>query len=154
VNKISLYFHIPFCTRKCDYCHFYVLPDKDLFKSQLLEGLELEWKRWLPEIQNKEIVSVYFGGGTPALFGAKAIQTILTWIKTTLPLSAEVEITLEANPENISYDLMKAYAEAGVNRVSIGLQALDDPLLKRLGRLHSANKALDSVKRFIIGRKH
>lgn len=143
---ISLYFHIPFCTRKCDYCHFFVLPDKESYKIQLLEGFKQEWERWLPLIHNKTLSTIYFGGGTPFLFGPERIGEVLTFIKKDLPfLSNQTEITLEANPENISLEEMQAYRQVGINRVSIGIQTLDNGLLKKLGRLHTSGKALEAV---------
>lgn len=142
---ISLYFHIPFCTRKCDYCHFYVLPDKDPFKLQLLEGLRLEWLKNLPLLQDKQIASIYFGGGTPSLFGPEAIGKVLSWISSSVPLAGNIEITLEANPENITLELMRQYASVGINRVSIGVQTFDEQLLKTLGRLHSDTKAKQAI---------
>lgn len=141
--KVSLYFHVPFCTHKCAYCHFYVIPDKDPFKAQWLEGVRCEWQRWRHQLADKRVVSVYFGGGTPSLIGPGAISEIMSWIRPILCEGAEV--TLEANPENISQELMSAYAAAGVNRVSIGIQTLDSALLKRLERLHSPHKALEAV---------
>ncbi len=138
---ISLYFHIPFCTKKCDYCHFYVLPDKEAYKQQLMQGFAKEWRLRSPSIANKQIATIYFGGGTPALLGAERIAEILSW----LPGPAPTEITLEANPENITLPLMQAYAQAGINRVSIGIQTLDNALLRMLGRQHQAEKALEAV---------
>jgi len=138
---ISLYFHLPFCTKKCDYCHFFVLPNKEALKAQLMESLHLEWKMRFPQIEGKKICTVYFGGGTPALFGPERIAEILSWI----PLESGAEVTLEANPENITLSLMEAYAKAGINRVSIGIQSLDDRLLQALGREHSAEKAQEGV---------
>ena len=138
-EEISLYFHIPFCTKKCSYCHFYVLPDKDPLKKQLMEGFRLEWKRLQAIVESKRLVTVYFGGGTPSLLGAVAIAEILSW------LPKPIEVTLEANPENITRELMRAYKAAGVNRVSIGIQSLDPQLLKTLGRLHSGQKAIEAV---------
>lgn len=145
-EEISLYFHIPFCTKKCGYCHFYVLPDKEIFKADLLEGFLLEWSRWLPYLQNKSVATIYFGGGTPFLFGPERINKVLNQIKKDLPfVPYNSEITLEANPENVNLEEMHAYREAGINRVSLGIQTLDDALLKLLGRLHSAEKALEAV---------
>ncbi len=145
-QSIGLYFHIPFCTQKCAYCHFYVLPDKDPFKIQLLEGFKLEWEQWLPAMQGKSVSSIYFGGGTPALIGAQAINDILERVKKSLPFSTpNTEITLEANPENITLELMKEYCAAGINRVSIGIQTFDEALLKILQRLHTPNKAQNAV---------
>lgn len=145
-QEVSLYFHIPFCTRKCDYCHFYVLPDKENLKQDLLKGFKLEWEQMLPFLKDKVIKTIYFGGGTPSLFGAERIHTVLTMIKAAIPFSDDdIEITLEANPENIELSLMQDYAQAGINRVSIGIQTLDHELLNLLGRLHSPDKALQAV---------
>lgn len=107
-----------------------------------MQGLKLEWERWAPSVIDKAVVSVYFGGGTPALMGPKAIREILDWIPNLIP---NAEITLEANPENISKELMADYASIGINRVSIGLQTLDDSLLHILNRLHSSKNALEAV---------
>lgn len=137
----SLYFHIPFCTRKCDYCHFFVLPDKPELKQQLMIGLEKEWLLRKPQLRNKSIATVYFGGGTPALIGPEAIARILDWIQP----DPSTEITLEANPENVTEELMRGYKKAGINRVSIGIQTLDASLLTTLGRLHRPQKAIEAV---------
>ena len=145
MKQLSLYIHIPFCTRKCDYCHFYVVPNKEPLKDQLMKGLYLEWSSYSELFHNVTVPSVYFGGGTPALLGADKIKTILDWLRDRSLLNADTEITLEANPENITYDLMKAYYDAGVNRVSIGIQSLDDNLLKVLTRTHDANKAIQAI---------
>ena len=145
-HSVSLYFHIPFCTQKCAYCHFYVIPDKDPFKIQLMEGFKAEWQQWLPALQGKQVATIYFGGGTPALIGAPAIAEILSWIKAALPFdSPNPEITIEANPENITREMMAAYAVAGINRVSIGVQTLDDKILTVLERIHNAQSAIDAI---------
>lgn len=143
---LSLYFHIPFCTKKCHYCHFYVIPDNESHKNKYLIALKKEWESWSSIVRQSNITSIYFGGGTPALIGPAAISEILGWIHSINPINFEhVEITLEANPENVSYALMREYAQAGVNRISLGVQTLHDPLLQKLGRTHSAQKALDAV---------
>lgn len=145
-NEFSLYFHIPFCTRKCDYCHFYVLPDKENLHEKLLEALLWEWKKNLPLMRGKTLVSIYFGGGTPSLFGPKRIHHLIEVIKKSgVLLPPNLEITLEANPEKINLSLMQDYAAAGINRVSIGIQSLDTELLKRLGRLHDSETAKQAV---------
>ncbi len=111
-----------------------------------MQGFKLEWDRLQAALQGKKIVSVYFGGGTPALLGAPAIAEILSWARVLQPFDAVFpEITLEANPENITRKLMLEYAQAGVNRVSIGIQTLDSQLLSLLQRLHGPQKALDAV---------
>lgn len=141
-GDFSLYFHIPFCTRKCDYCHFYVIPDKDPYKILLMEGFAREWSRLKSLTTGRTLKSIYFGGGTPSLMGAHHISEILSWVTP----SSEIEITLETNPENMTVETMRDYASAGINRVSIGIQTLDNALLKKLGRLHDANRAIDAVE--------
>lgn len=114
-----------------------------------MSGFAAEWQQWLPALASEEgnqIATIYFGGGTPALFGPERIAEIIRWVRRDLPFSStNPEITLEANPENITKDLMKRYAEAGINRVSIGIQTLDESLLNRLSRLHSPQVAIDAV---------
>ncbi len=137
----SLYFHIPFCTRKCDYCHFYVIPDKPEHKNLYLEALKQEWELRKALLPSTSPLSIYFGGGTPALIGPKAIEEILSWV---LP-AQDCEITLEANPENVTKQLMQDYKNCGINRISLGVQTLDDPLLTTLSRTHSAATSLQAV---------
>lgn len=114
-------------------------------KDQLLEGLKLEWDFWLREFNQRKVVSIYFGGGTPYLFGPERIKTVLGWIKKSLPQEKECEITLEANPEDVELATMKEYVDAGINRVSLGVQSFDDQLLQTLSRQHTAQKAIDAV---------
>ena len=141
----SLYIHIPFCRKKCGYCHFYVLPDQEALKDELLQGLLLEWSRVGTQLQQYEVVSIYLGGGTPTLFGAERTQRLLDAIARTVPLSETAEITIEGNPEDINSSSMADYLTAGVNRVSIGIQSLDDKLLTTLTRQHSAQDAVQAV---------
>ena len=135
----SYYFHIPFCTKRCPYCHFYVAPDQAPLHALLLEGLRMEWDH-ANHFEN--IASIYFGGGTPSLLGPDAIGEILSWIKPT----PGTEITLEANPQEITPELIQSFASVGINRLSIGVQSLDNTLLKTLGRLHSAEKAIGAIE--------
>lgn len=144
-DEVSLYFHIPFCTRKCDYCHFYVLPDQENAKQQLAEGFQLEWALLQPYLANKRVTTLYFGGGTPSLFGPPRIASLLQLIQNTCSIIPSAEVTLEVNPENVTLELMQAYAEAGINRVSIGIQTLDPELLILIGRLHDPEVALHAI---------
>ena len=132
-EEFSLYFHVPFCRHKCPYCHFYVLPNEPAMHALLHEGLMLELEKQKPLFENKKIVSVYIGGGTPVLFN-------LDWI----PIHGEV--TVEANPEEVTYELMSHLKSIGVNRISIGVQSLDDSSLITLGRNHSSNRALEAIE--------
>lgn len=142
---VSLYFHIPFCTKKCPYCHFYVIPNRPPFHNLLEEGLLLEIDRKAPFLDGKEIVSIYFGGGTPSLFAPHGIKKILEKVRETGTLSPTCEITIEANPEEGSHSLFKALTQMGVNRLSLGVQSLDDRSLQTLERIHTAKKAQDTI---------
>lgn len=117
------------------------MPNKAAFKKTLLEGLRLEWERQLPLIEGKEVVSVYFGGGTPALF-PEGIGEILRWIA---PQDG-CEITVEANPEESSAELFRELRGYGVNRLSIGVQSLDDRSLQTLERVHDARRAREAIR--------
>lgn len=139
-GEISLYFHLPFCTKKCPYCHFYVVPDRPDLKQLLLEGLLLEIDRAAPLIEGKTIASIYFGGGTPALFGPERLKIVLE------KLPSAREVTLEANPADITFPLIEAYRDCGVNRLSIGVQSLHDPTLKALGRQHTQEQACQAIE--------
>jgi len=139
--KASLYFHVPFCKRKCDYCHFYVIPDKEEYKKEYLAALRLEWESQQKRLAPVSIQTVYFGGGTPYLLGPDAIEEILSWINP--PKS--VEITLEANPEDVAEDTIRQFASVGINRISLGVQSLEDSLLKALSRQHDSKTAKKAV---------
>ena len=141
-SEISLYFHIPFCTSKCAYCHFYVIPDKDAFKKQLMIGLEQEWQLRLPDVQNKKISSIYFGGGTPALIGPKAIGEILSWVlHDSMPAASEPpEVTLEANPENVTLETMQGLS---VSSESIDQHRTSNPSMILLLRPSAGSIALE-----------
>lgn len=143
-GDISLYFHLPFCKKKCDYCHFYVIPDKDEFKDLLLHSLlrEIEIKK--KTLQELQIISLYFGGGTPSLVGAPFLRTVIQSLNQYISLE-QIEITLEINPENNDYDLIKSYNDIGINRLSLGAQTFDDLLLKKLGREHSSKDILKAL---------
>lgn len=121
------------------------MPDREDLKQQLEEGFELEWNLLRPYLINKNVSTIYFGGGTPFLFGPKRIAKLLRLIQNTCSVSIDAEVTLEANPENITFELMQEYAVAGINRVSIGIQTLDTHLLTLLGRLHNPKTALQAI---------
>ncbi len=134
--KVSLYFHIPFCTKKCPYCHFYVIPNRAVYQKLLSDSLAREWEMQKPLLDGKSITSIYFGGGTPTLFDG--IEKILEKI----PKDPDSEITIEANPETDSFS---SFASMGINRLSLGVQSLDDRSLEVLERTHSATKAKKAI---------
>ena len=141
-KQISLYIHVPFCTKKCPYCHFFVQPNSQDSQKVFLSSLKREWDLRSPLLAGKEIVSIYFGGGTPSLLPAQEIENILSFIPN---ISPSCEITLEANPENVTLASMQAFVKAGINRVSVGVQSFDDTLLRTLGRTHDSSKAKEAL---------
>jgi oxygen-independent coproporphyrinogen-3 oxidase len=111
-----------------------------------MEGLKLEWNLQLPLLKDYKIGSIYFGGGTPYLLGPKAIQEILGWVFSSLQRAkSNIEITLEANPENIEDETLQAYRDCGINRISMGVQSLDDDLLPIIGRQHNSKRSLEAI---------
>jgi putative oxygen-independent coproporphyrinogen III oxidase len=139
---LALYIHLPWCVRKCPYCDFNshqqpkVLPEADYIRA-LLADLDQD----LPAVWGRPVVSIFFGGGTPSLFSTAGIGAILDGVRARLKLRPGAEITLETNPGTAEFARFEGYLEAGVNRISFGIQSFDDEKLKRLGRIHSANEA-------------
>ena len=143
---LSLYLHTPWCVSKCPYCDFnsHVAAgamDEPGYIRALLADLDLELAR--PE--HRPLRSIFIGGGTPSLFGGAAITALLEGVAERLRFAADIEITLEANPESIEPRRLAAYRTAGVNRLSIGVQSFDDALLRALGRAHGADQARRAI---------
>jgi len=142
----AIYIHVPFCLRKCPYCDFYSVVWKNGWVERYLSALLAELDLRLDSVDGP-ISSVYFGGGTPSLLSPDAIGRILTRLRQLLPFASEVEVTLECNPSaNARADFFRALLQAGVNRLSIGVQSFQDLNLKKLGRIHDASEALRAVR--------
>ena len=134
---LSLYVHLPWCVRKCPYCDFNSHALKgELPEQQYVDALLRDLEQELPLVWGRPVHSVFFGGGTPSLFGAASLDRLLSGIRGMLTLTPDAEISLEANPGTTEHDSFGAYADAGVNRVSLGVQSFDDVMLERLGRIH------------------
>ncbi|MFA5081397.1 MAG: radical SAM family heme chaperone HemW [Hydrogenophilaceae bacterium] len=142
VLPLSLYVHIPWCVRKCPYCDFnsHALRD-ELPEAAYLDALARDLERSLPEVWGRPIETVFIGGGTPSLLSPEAVDRLLTTVRTLLPLKPYAEITLEANPGTFELERFRGYREAGVNRLSLGIQSFDDRHLKALGRIHDSREA-------------
>jgi putative oxygen-independent coproporphyrinogen III oxidase len=143
---LSLYVHMPWCVRKCPYCDFnsHTVPD-ELPADEYMRALVADLEQDLPLVWGRPVQSIYFGGGTPSLFSAGQIASFLSDARARLDLRPDVEITLEANPGTIERDSFPAYAEAGINRVSLGVQSFDDGLLKSIGRIHGRREIEQSL---------
>lgn len=144
---LSLYVHLPWCVRKCPYCDFNSHAAKgelpfDAYVDALVRDLEHD----LPLAWGRTVHSVFFGGGTPSLFPARAVERILQAASARLRFAPDAEITLEANPGTAEHDRFDGYRAAGVNRISFGVQSFDDGCLQRLGRIHDSAEAEAAVK--------
>lgn len=144
---LSLYIHIPWCVRKCPYCDFNSHTAKNSLPEQMyVHALLQELDEYLPLIQGRSIQTIFFGGGTPSLFSGHAIQAILKGVAQNLSLSKDIEITLEANPGTIDQARFEDFRQAGINRLSLGVQSLQDEKLKMLGRIHDSSHAISAIK--------
>lgn len=144
---LSLYVHIPWCVRKCPYCDFNSHPQGDapLPEQAYVRALLADLEKQLPLVWGRRVNTVFIGGGTPSLFSPEAIQTLLTGIRALLPLRPTAEITLEANPGTVDYQRFADFRQAGINRLSIGIQSFTDKALNALGRIHDSQQAKQAI---------
>ncbi len=144
---LALYVHVPWCVRKCPYCDFNsherggALPEAEYVDALIadLEGL-------LPSVWGRRVSSVFIGGGTPSLFSVAAIERLLSEVRARVVLEPDAEVTLEANPGTAEAGRFRGYRDAGVNRLSIGVQSFDDAMLQRLGRIHDGGEARRAIE--------
>ena len=136
-----LYGHVPFCAAKCHYCAFYSEAGSASKMGEYVDALLLELERFAPRLAPK---TIFFGGGTPSLLPAPLLRRVLEAIHDKVSLAGLREWTIECNPSTVSTEKAKLFRECGVNRISMGVQALDDELLKTIGRVHSLKAALES----------
>ncbi len=141
-NFLELYFHIPFCIRKCLYCDFLsgpvAAPDRDAYMKALL----LETEQRAPECREYTVSSIFIGGGTPSAVDGEWIEELLHKVRTLYHTSSDMEITIEVNPGTADREKLRLYRRAGVNRLSMGLQSANDAELQRLGRIHTYEEFL------------
>jgi len=144
---LALYIHIPWCVRKCPYCDFNSHENKaNIQENAYIDALIADLEQATPQIWGRKIRSVFFGGGTPSLFSADAIDKILSHVRMLTPLEYDAEITLEANPGTVDVVHFAGYKDAGVNRISLGIQSFDDRYLNALGRIHDKNQAIHAAE--------
>ncbi len=142
----GLYIHIPFCKRKCHYCNFYSLASVK-FKPELVGALLQEMELQKNYLQGEVLDSIYFGGGTPSLLNAKELDIIFDKIYAVFPVDEKAEITFEANPDDLSSSYLQMLSKSAVNRLSIGVQSFNDEELTYLNRLHTAEEAINALKK-------
>lgn len=137
----GLYLHWPFCAAKCPYCDFNSHVSREIDQKRWLRAYLSELDRYAAELPERVLTSVFFGGGTPSLMDPEVVHGVLDRIRQLWPQANDLEVTLEANPGSVEAGRFHDYAQAGVSRVSMGIQALNDRDLKRLGRIHSVEEA-------------
>ncbi|WP_082532636.1 radical SAM family heme chaperone HemW [Pelomonas sp. Root1237] len=147
---LALYVHLPWCLRKCPYCDFNSHEVKDGALAvdtaeAYLAALRADLEAALPLIWGRPVISIFIGGGTPSLFNPEQIAQLISDIRARLPLEPGCEITLEANPGTFERERFKGFRQAGVTRLSVGVQSFDDAQLKTLGRVHSATQAREAL---------
>ncbi|MBI1734782.1 MAG: radical SAM family heme chaperone HemW [Candidatus Rokubacteria bacterium] len=151
-SSIGVYVHVPFCTKRCYYCAFNTSPLDDeaqmrRYVDAVVRELDIAGSvAWAPRV---EVGSVFFGGGTPSLLAPDDLAAIVDRLRRAFRVAAGAEITVEGNPESVTRDKLAAYRRAGVDRISLGVQSLDDAILRRIGRLHDgagARRAFDDAR--------
>lgn len=138
---LGLYVHLPWCERKCPYCDFNSHEAREIPESRYVDTLLRDLRGDLSMLQGRSLQTLFIGGGTPSLFSAGAIDRLLRGIASSLHLSASLEATMEANPGSAEADKFRGFREAGINRLSLGVQSFDDGQLQALGRIHNSDQA-------------
>ena len=147
---LSLYVHLPWCLKKCPYCDFNsheLAPQPSAMpETRYLDALRADLEAALPLVWGRQVQSVFIGGGTPSLFSPDGIAQLLSDVRARLKLAADAEVTLEANPGTFEKDRFKAFRQAGVTRLSVGVQSFNDDHLRALGRVHDSRQAIAAVE--------
>lgn len=141
-----IYIHIPFCKQKCSYCNFHFSTSLN-FKDEMISAMKTEIRLRKDELQNKNLKSLYFGGGTPSILSADEIRSIIDEVLKYFSFDHDIEVTLEANPDDLGKNFLKQLADSPVNRLSIGTQSFFEEDLKLMNRAHNASEAESSIKR-------
>ena len=145
-SPFGLYIHIPFCKSKCNYCDFYSIKYNDEKKQQYIEALSKEIELYTDRLRNKTVKTIYFGGGTPSVLSPKKVEHIINKITSNFNLIDDIEISMEANPASLNLEKIIKYKEAGINRLSLGVQSFLNKELKFLGRIHTSKEAVKTIE--------
>ena len=144
-KKLGIYIHIPFCLSKCGYCDFNSYSSMEGIINEYVEAIKKEFSLYSPELKDYEGISIFFGGGTPTILESGQLIAIFESCKSLFNLTADAEITIEANPETLTIDKLRELRKGGFNRISIGVQSFNDRFLKKLGRIHDSKKAYQGI---------
>lgn len=145
MKPLALYIHIPFCRSKCIYCDFASYPNSEDRIGSYLTALKEELCSWKDRLQNYELTTIFIGGGTPSILSGRQIEDLLCAVRAVVRVHPEAEITMEANPGTVDCEKLRLCRRSGVNRISFGVQSMNDGLLKKLGRIHTAAEICEAV---------
>ncbi|MFW2440252.1 MAG: radical SAM family heme chaperone HemW [Arenicellales bacterium] len=148
---LSLYIHIPWCVRKCPYCDFnsHQADSSGIPEQEYLTALYKDLEQLLPRIWGRRVSTIFFGGGTPSLLSPAAVSNLLSGIRARIPCIPALEVTLEANPGSLEVDKFQQFRDAGITRLSVGVQSFTDQGLQALGRIHDAEQAHRAIQSVI-----
>ncbi|MED7819909.1 MULTISPECIES: radical SAM family heme chaperone HemW [unclassified Francisella] len=146
-TQISIYIHFPWCVRKCPYCDFnsHAIKDDLFLSEQYYKQLIIDFNNHLEDLQDREVISIFIGGGTPSLFKPEYLNKVLDHINKNARLSNNCEITLEMNPGTVERGSILSYQDIGINRISLGVQSFQDEKLKILGRIHNTENVYNTI---------
>lgn len=144
MKELSLYIHIPFCKKKCNYCDFASFPNKDDYHENYVKSLILEIKEKSILSKDFTVTTIFFGGGTPTFLSEQLITSIMDTINCNFKIHKTAEISIEANPATFDFNKLVTLKKIGFNRISLGLQAWQNPLLEKLGRLHTIEEFIEN----------
>lgn len=142
---ISIYIHVPFCAAKCAYCDFASFPNRLRDADAYFDALNAEIESWSDTLKNCEIQTVFFGGGTPTIVNPECIVRTLSTLFAHSNVNNNAEITIEGNPGTLNAEKLRAYRRAGINRLSLGAQSMNDETLRFIGRIHTAKQVAEAV---------
>jgi oxygen-independent coproporphyrinogen-3 oxidase len=148
MKKIGIYVHIPFCARKCNYCDFYSVGWKEDIENKYIDSVINEIKGY--DDLNYGADTIYFGGGTPTIIQTRNLERIMDQLKETFSVCEDSEISMEANPNTLTVEKLKKYRDMGINRLSIGVQSLNDGILKEIGRIHNSSEAIQAIDNAMV----
>lgn len=145
-KKLGIYLHIPFCKQKCYYCDFPSFAGQEACQEEYLDTLLLEIRKVGAKYQDRIVDTIFFGGGTPSILPADALPMVMNEVRASFAVDERAEITAEANPGTVDSDKLLRWQDAGINRISFGVQSFHDTLLRAIGRIHTGEEARVAVR--------
>lgn len=148
MKKLGIYIHIPFCKQKCNYCDFYSIKGDDESENKYIEAIINEIKSYKDNLRGTYMAdTIFFGGGTPTIIKTENLKRIIDCLRDAIEIDNCSEISMEANPNTLTSEKLNSYKSIGINRLSIGIQSLNDEILKKIGRIHDSSEALEAIDR-------